>query len=91
VLKDGRRRPEHLVSAARLCSVTPPAKWDALLCDSAKLVLCLAELLARDASQMYPRRKVASESLRRAIDLRSLPPLASVIGLSVGRVHSRRS
>jgi hypothetical protein len=76
-LKDGRRRPEHLVSAARLCSVTPPAKWDALLCDSAKLVLCLAELLVRDASQMYPCRKDASESQRRAIDMGSLPPLSS--------------
>jgi len=77
VLKDGRRRPVHLVSAARLCSVMPPAKRDALLCDSAKLVLCLAELLVRDASQMYPCRKDASESQRRAIDMGSLPPLSS--------------
>lgn len=55
----------------------PPAKSYALLCDNARLVLCLAELLGRDASQMYLCRKVASKGLRQAIEMGSLPPLTS--------------
>ena len=51
---------EGVVSAAKLCSVIPPAKCDALPCDSARLALCLAELLGPDASQMYSCHKVAS-------------------------------
>ena len=66
--------PAHPPSMARSGGRRPPAKCDALLCDNARLALCLAELLGRDASQMYLCRKIASEGLRQAIDMGSLPP-----------------
>ena len=47
-------------STARSGGRRPPAKCDALFCDNARLAVCLAELLGRDASQMYSCRKVAS-------------------------------